>query len=437
MPNERWGQYLKALKTDFTKLTRLDFLQPDGSVAFSLDNDPFNERNRTFLQDGSLSVNLQNGQRRSATVKLSNLDGAFDYNVNRVWFGTKVRLMMGLYLPDGTEYLLPQGVFYVKDPQEEYNPSSRTAQYNLVDKWVNLDGTLAGQLDGIFECPVGSNIFAAINGILQIDSGNGEPLDSTPASYTSYYNGKTQTLPDGSTAYLTDSPYTARYDSEGDTYASVILGLNDMLAGWIGYDATGSLRLEASQDDILDINKPILWTFTPTEKQFLGATYTVNNSKVKNDVIRVGESLSGYGQVGGRAQNFDPASDTNINLIGLRTDRQSKAGYYTDDVCCALAEFDLKRNTVLNKSVTIRSSQMFHLVENNLIAVRRPDKQGEPIERHLLTGFTLPIGSTGEMTLNCTSVQDFPVATVMSLSEYNQTLIPDEPEEPEEEQEES
>lgn len=432
MANERWGQYLKALKTDFTKVTRLDFLQPDNSIAFSLDNDPFHERNRTFLQDGNLTVNLQNGQRRSATVNLANLNGEYDYNVNKVWFGTRVRLMMGLVLPDGTEYLLPQGVFYVKDPQEEFNPTSRKAQYNLADKWVMLDGTLAGQLEGIYECPVNTNIFAAINAVLAIDRGNGEPIDGTPASYTSYYNGKTQTLPDGTTAALTDTPYTARFDSESDTYASVILGLNEMLAGWIGYDANGSLRLDASQDDILDINKPILWTFTPNEKQFLGATYTVKNTDVKNDVIRVGESLSGYGQVGGRAQNFDPASDTNINLIGLRTDRQSKAGYYTDDICMALAEFDLKRNTVLKKSVTIRSSQMFHLQENNLIAVKRPDKQGEPIERHLLTGFTIPIGSTGEMTLNCTSVQDFPVATVMSLSDYNETL-PDSSDEDEEE----
>ena len=432
MANERWGQYLKALKTDFTKVTRLDFLQPDNSIAFSLDNDPFHERNRTFLQDGNLTVNLQNGQRRSATVNLANLNGEYDYNVNKVWFGTRVRLMMGLVLPDGTDYLLPQGVFYVKDPQEEFNPTSRKAQYNLADKWVMLDGTLAGQLEGIYECPVNTNIFAAINAVLAIDRGNGEPIDGTPASYTSYYNGKTQTLPDGTTADLTDTPYTARFDSEIDTYASVILGLNEMLAGWIGYDANGSLRLDASQDDILDINKPILWTFTPNEKQFLGATYTVKNTDVKNDVIRVGESLSGYGQVGGRAQNFDPASDTNINLIGLRTDRQSKAGYYTDDICMALAEFDLKRNTVLKKSVTIRSSQMFHLQENNLIAVKRPDKQGEPIERHLLTGFTIPIGSTGEMTLNCTSVQDFPVATVMSLSDYNETL-PDSSDEDEEE----
>ena len=423
MSGSRWGQYLAALKTDFTKVSRLDFLQPDNSVAFSLDNDPYGERNRAFLQEGgALTVNLQNGQRRSASVTLSNLDTAFDYNVNRVWFGTRIRLLMGLILPDGTPYYIPQGVFYVKDPVEEFSPGVRTAQYSLVDKWAALDGTLSGQLEGTYECPVNSNVFDAMDAILSIDSGNGEPIDNVPASYTAYYNSKTQTLPDGTTVPLTNTPYTARFDSDGDTYASVLLGLNEMLAGWIGYDAYGALRVDASQDDILDVNKPVLWTFTPQEKQFLGATYTVKNSAVKNDVIRVGESLSGYGQVGGRAQNFDPSSDTNINLIGLRTDRQSKAGYYTDDVCMALAEFDLKRNTVLNKSVTIRSSQMFHLTENNLIAVKRSDKQGEPIERHLLTGYTIPIGSTGEMTLNCTSVQDFPVATVTSLTEYNANL---------------
>ena len=255
MSNERWGQYLKAHKTDFTKVTRLDFLQPDGSVAFSLDNDPYREGNRAFIEDGALTVNLQNGQRRSASVRLSNLDGRYDYNVNTVWFGTLVRLLMGLVLPDGSEYYIPQGVFYIKDPSEEMQPNQRTVTYNLVDKWCALDGTLAGQLEGIYECPVNSNIFSAINGILNIDMGNGQPIDPTPASYTSWYNGKTQTLPDGSVVPLTNSPYTARYDSEGDTYASVILGLNDMLAGWIGYDANGSLRMEASQDDILDISK--------------------------------------------------------------------------------------------------------------------------------------------------------------------------------------
>lgn len=413
----RFQQYISTLKTNFTKVARLEFLQPNGTLAFALDNNYRNQKSRAFIQDGQLSVNLQNGTRRTASITLSNVDGTFDYNVNNLWFGQKVLLRMGLILPDGTEYLVPQGVFYIKNPEETFYPNQRTVKLNLVDKWAMLDGSLGGNLDGIYEVPLNSNIFAAINGLLLDDQGNGMPFDDTPAIYTSYYNSMTQTLPDGTTASLIETPYTARFDSFGKSYADVILELNDMLAGWIGYDATGALRLEPSQDDILDTTKPVLWTFKPTESQFLGATYTVKNSDVKNEIIRVGQALDdGYSQVGAKAQNFDPASDTNINMIGRKVDRQEKAGYYTNDICASLAEFELKRQTILKKSVSIRSSQIFHLSENNLVTIQRIDKQGSPYERHLINGFSLPIAQTGEMTINATSVSDFPIATVSYLT---------------------
>lgn len=413
----RFEQYLSALKTDFTKIARLEFLNPNGTVAFVLDNNYKNNRSGAFIQDGSLSVNLQNGSRRAASVTLANTNGEYDFNVNNLWFGTSVRLQMGLLLPDGTEYLIPQGVFYIKDPEEVYFPNQRTIHLELVDKWAMIDGTLGGNLDGIYEVPLNSNIFEAIDGLLKDAQGNGYVFDNTPAIYTSYYNEMTQTLPDGSTASLVESPYTARFDSFGESYADVILELNDMLAGWIGYDATGALRLDPSQDDILDISKPILWTFNPSEKQFLGATYSIKNSDVKNEIIRVGQALDGgYAQVGAKAQNFDPSSDTNINIIGRKVDRKEQSNYYTNDICASLAEFELKRNTILKKSVTIRSTQMFHLVENNLVVIRRIDKEGKPFERHLINGFSIPLGQTGEMTINATSVSDFPIATVTYLT---------------------
>ena len=413
----RFEQYLAALKTDFTKIARLEFLNPNGTVAFVLDNNYKNNRSGAFIQDGSLSVNLQNGSRRAASVTLANTNGEYDFNVNNLWFGTSVRLQMGLLLPDGTEYLIPQGVFYIKDPEEVYFPNQRTIHLELVDKWAMLDGTLGGNLDGIYEVPLNSNIFEAIDGLLKDAQGNGYVFDNTPAIYTSYYNEMTQTLPDGSTASLVESPYTARFDSFGETYADVILELNSMVAGWIGYDATGALRLDPSQDDILDITKPILWTFSPSEKQFLGATYSIKNSDVKNEIIRVGQALDGgYAQVGAKAQNFDPSSDTNINIIGRKVDRKEQSNYYTNDICASLAEFELKRNTILKKSVTIRSTQMFHLVENNLVVIRRIDKEGKPFERHLINGFSIPLGQTGEMTINATSVSDFPIATVTYLT---------------------
>lgn len=408
----RYAAYLAALKGEFTKLCKLEFLQPDGSVAFVLDNNYRNKRSGAFIQTGELSVNLQNGQRRSATVTLANLDGAYDYNVNKVWFGQQVRLSEGLILPDGTEFYLPQGIFCVKNPQEALKPNGNTATYNLVDKWANIDGTLGGKLDGIYEVPVNSDIFTAISSLLAEDKGNGQPIDNLKPIFTDYYNNLTTTLPDGSEVANTVSPYTLRIDSDGSSLADVIYGLNDMLVGWVGYDATGRFRLDASQDDILDVQKPVQWSFTPAEKQFLGATYTVKNDEMYNDIIIVGEALGSNPQANARATNLDPKSDTNVNLIGRKTYRESKQGYYTNDICEAYATFKLKRMTVLQKSVSIESGQMFHLHENNLVEIRRLDKQGSPLERHLIQGFTRPLAQTGSMTINAVSVSDFPVATL-------------------------
>jgi hypothetical protein len=362
---------------------------------------------------------LQNGQRRQANVTLANIDGKFDYSVNKVWFGQRIRISEGLILPDGTEFYLPQGVFYPKDPQEIHQPNNRTMTYQLVDKWAMLDGTLGGTLDGIYEVPVNSPIFSAISTLLSEDMGNGQPYDNVNPVFTNYYNNLTTTLPDGTTVSNTVTPYTYRLDSETGTRADVILNLNAMLVGWVGYDQTGRFRLSPSQDDILDMTKPVQWSFSPSNSQFLGATYNIKNTEVKNDIIVIGESLGTNPQANGRATNLDPSSNTNVNLIGYKTERISKQGFYTDDICEAQAVFELKRKTVLQSAVSISSVQMFHLSENNLVEIRRTDKPGAPIERHLIQGFTRPLGETGSMTINATSVVDFPIATITKQSWEN------------------
>jgi uncharacterized repeat protein (TIGR02543 family) len=408
----KWSQYINNIGKPFVKLARLDFLNPNGSVLYTLDNNPLSQKSGAFIQAGELTVNLQNGPRRSATVTISNIDGEFDYNVNKLWFGQQVRLWEGMILPGGHEFYISQGVFYVKDPDETFEPGLKETTLNLVDKWAYLDGSLFGNLEGTYEVPVNSNIFNVIASVLNFDRGNGYKVDESVPIFTNYYNGKTTTLPDGSTVPLTNTPYTYRCDSENGTYADIILEMNTMLAGWIGYDANGQLRLDPSQDDILDTNKPIQWQFTMRNSTFLGATYSVKNSEVYNDIIIVGESLSEYGQTAGRATNYDPRSDTNVNIIGLKTKRYQQSGYYTQDICESLAVFKLKRESVLKKSVSIKSAQMFHLQENNLVTIERSDKLGNPIERHLITGYTRPIAQSGEMTINATSVLDSPMATI-------------------------
>ena len=375
---ERMNDYRKMLRRPVTKLCRMRFLQPDGSTAFALDNNPTGRFAGAFIADGSLSVNLNNGQRRTASVTLANLDGTFDYNINRVWFGNRIALDEGLVLSDGTDFYIQQGVFLVKDPVETLEPAKRTAQYDLVDKWADLDGTLFGYLEGTYEVKAGTNVFAPIAALLKLDRGNGEPVDNVSPVFTEYYNGKTQAL----------------------------------LAAWIGYDASGALRIDPSQDDILDSDKPLAWQFSQSEAELLGTEYTEKNTEVYNDFIVIGEAVNNSPQVAARAQNLDPASSTNVSRIGRKTVRYRAAGYSTKRQCEDLAVWKLKRSAALQKSVSVSCSQIMHLNENELISIVRSDKAGSPVERHLVQGFTRPLTWSGPMQISAVSVQDFPTATV-------------------------
>lgn len=410
---EKIQDYMRLLNTPFEKLVRLRFLQPDGSTAFTVDGNPYNRDNRAFITDGTISTNLQNGQRRSATVTFAGLTDKFDYDVNHLWFGTEIAIDEGLRLSDGTAYYIQQGVFIIDSPTESIKPNGRVLTYPLVDKWAMLDGRLGGNLESTYEVPVGTNIFTPIVALLSEDRGNGYPVDSATPIFTEYYNGKTQRLPDGTVAYMTNTAHTLTISGEGGTKAAVVLGLASMVNAWVGYDRTGALRLDPSQDDILDTTKPILWRFDmENDRTLLGMDYTSKNTEVYNDYIVVGEQLDNYIMPNGRAQNLDPTSDTNVNIIGRKTFRETKAGYATDTMCQDYAAWKLKRSTALQKAVTISCSQLFHIEENSLVTIRRADKPGSPVERHLIMGFSRPLVGTGQMQINAVSVNDFPIATL-------------------------
>ena len=420
----RYKLYLSMLEKPFRKVVRLEFLQPDNSVAFALGGS--NQKTtaqgrdtRAFVQTGNLSVNLQNGQRRTASVTLSNLDSAYDYAVDKLWFGQRLRLLMGLDLPGFGEFYLPQGVFYVRNPQNLVSYKERTTTLSLADKWAYLDGSLFGILDASYNVDRGTNIFEAIESLLKLSredysSGETDPLkwiDNVTPVFTDYYTGRTYsaTNSDGSITEdinMTDTPYSIS-ESRGSSIGSLILKLNDMLAGLIGYDATGALRLDPSQDDISDADKPVLFTFGMDKPNLAKLSENPKPSDIYNTVIVAGEGLTGT-SVWAKASNIDPKSDTNVKLIGMKLFTEERADYWNADQCASLARWYLKRKTILQKAVSIDSTQMFHLHENELIAVRRIDKPGSPMEKHLIQGFSIPISETGSMSISCVSVNDLP-----------------------------
>ena len=211
---------------------------------------------------------------------------------------------------------------------------------------------------------------------------------------------------------MTDSPYTLTVDGTDGTIWNVVEGLTAMVNGWVGYDEAGALRIDPSQDDILDSDKPVVWDFSTAEAELCGLTYSVKNTEVYNDFIVVGEQLSNLSQPKGRAQILDPSSPVDINAIGRKTMRVSMAGFCTDTQCRDYAEWMVKRSSILQRAVTISCSQILHLRGNVLVSVTRTDKPGNPTERHLVQGYSRPLASTGAMSITATSVHDFYTATV-------------------------
>ena len=405
--SDDYSEYLYTLKTNYRPAIKIEWVNNDGSS--------YGEITNSYVDmSGTVSVSMENGTRRTADIELDNSNGEFSVDVYNLWYGKMVKLWMGLYLSDGSPYYFPQGVFYVNSVEESNTPLQRTVSLHLIDKWCFLDGTMWGNLDGIYIVPIGSNIYDALTKLLKTSRFTGENVDEAGEPQTnavdpiqpnlsSYY--LTKTYKDGETTYnAIDTPYEIRMEY-GKTYADILLEFATILGAYIYYDVDGRLTIEPTQDDIVDSSKPILWTFTPNEQEFLSEDSSHDFGTFYNDIIVIGYTTNGK-QAKGRAQNTNTASPTAIPIVGIKTyPPYEDAAYYTDEQCNELAEYYLKRQTIKQRSVQISSAPMFHLRENRLIECVRPYTMEK--EALLISGYDLPIGTTGTMSITATSVNEF------------------------------
>lgn len=406
--------YIRKLKNeDFRPAIKVEWLNPDETVNFEFTN-------ALYDINVELHVNYQSGSRRSCALTLNNDKNKFPIDFNNIWIGQKFKLWMGIYLDDETPYYFPQGVFYVSNPDEVYNPSTRTIKLNGLDKWAYLDGTLFGKLSGTYQTNINDNLYAAIRALLKLSrykndfgatTDKTEMIDPNPPLLSVDYIDKKDST--GNKVLL--CPYTATVE-RGGTFADVLLEYATILCANIYYDVNGRLVLEPmidTADDITDTNKEILWNYTVDEKTFLGLTQTHNFDKVHNDFIVLGSIVNGK-QFKGRVQNRNPMSNTCVQRIGLRTKEPIEDNQYvSDEQCVDLAKYHAKTETILQKSGDISSITLYHLDVNKLVTVSTPNNNMDK-ELFLITGFS--ISASGTMTINVTSVNILKNFTVVEAN---------------------
>jgi len=387
--------YLEALKKPtLIPCLKLEWLNPDDTIAYEITTDLYNT-------NGTLNVTNQSGCRRTFNLQIHNVDGKYDIDVNKVWLGQKVKLHLGLYI-DGTPYLIQQGVFYLTNPTDIMNTAENCIQINCTDKWAYLDGTLFGNLDGIYKVPVNANIFDAVKDLLLTDRGNGVPIDSVKPNISSFFNSKKTKLSDGKEVSVLNTPFTATID-KGQTYADVLLQFNTMLAGVVYYDNVGRLNIEPNEEDLLDKNKEILYHFDQNNSEILGKSQEFQFSSVYNDILCVGATTNGY-LAKGRATNTNIKSDLCVQRIGKKTKVYEDTNYYTDGLCEDWANYLLRQNTILQKSISLTTIPLYHLDVNKLITITN-EKENLKQEKFLINSLSIPLG-LGQMTISATSVNE-------------------------------
>ena len=387
--------YLEALKKPvLVPCLKLEWLNPDDSIAYEITTDLYNT-------SGTLNVTNQSGCRRTFNLQIHNVDGKYDIDVNKVWLGQKVKLYLGLYI-DGAPYLIQQGVFYLTNPTDIMNTSQNCIQLNCTDKWSFLDGTLFGNLDGIYKIPVNSNIFDATKSLLLTDRGNGVPLDSTKPNISSFFNTKMTALSNGELVPVLKTPFTATID-KGQTYADVLLQFSTMLAGVVYYDSVGRLNIEPNEQDLLDKDKEILYKFDQNNCDILGKSQDFRFSEVYNDILCVGATTNGY-LAKGRATNTNIKSDLCVQRIGKKTKVFEDTNYYTDGLCQDWADYLLRNNTILQTSINLQTIPLYHLDVNKLITITNT-KYHLKEEKFLINSLSIPLG-LGQMTISAASINE-------------------------------
>lgn len=385
-PHEK---YMNKLRGDYKTSVRMFLLNKDESVREEITQD--------LIVGGNLHCVLQNGMRRTATITINNEDLRYTPNPNRLWFGQKFKLFAGIILDDGTEHLFPQGVFYSSNPGSSYLQSNRIATLNLVDKWAYLDGSLFGRVKGAYYIPktvhmgsgtVETSMFDAVRYTLRQDDGNGSYIDPiTPFFDTNITN--------------VNLPYTLRSASSG-TYADVLLELNKMMIGSIGYNHSGRLCVTSDNTNVDRSAQSVMWRFLDDSTQLLTLDAVSQMTDVYNHVYVVGATLEGD-IIKGEAICDSAQYDTNIERVGDKVLVVEDQKLYSANYAQERAEYELKKARRLGYQLSGSCAPQYHWYPGCLISVP-PMDASRRAKTIMITDYNLPLASVGAMTWTGTTL---------------------------------
>ena len=162
--------YINTLRSGTLKRKlKIELLRPDETIREEITSLISNT-------NGSLSVKRNNGVRRGCSFNIFNLDNKYIPNPENFYINQKFTLNLGLEMPDGTDFYLPQGIFILDDPLVSSAFSESLISISGVDKFSLLNGDLGGEIGYVYIINIGTDVSQAIKSVLALSGDTKQPI---------------------------------------------------------------------------------------------------------------------------------------------------------------------------------------------------------------------------------------------------------------------
>lgn len=374
----------KILEKPYLKFYhKISVLNYDETVDYIIPNEDIS------LDGISYTEEYQNGQKRSLTLKLININGKYTPSINQIWMDTKFGYDIGIPYANDIVWF-PKGVYVLGDVSASRSSTGNTVDLQLKDKFSIFEDK-TGTLDTAYEVPVNSTIKDVIKGILNFTNGNGYILDTQDFLLDSSLEGfKTQT--------------TIRVE-EGGTLGDIFKELATQMSAEYYYNEVGNLCFYPINSTVDDSVKPIVWTYSTLSRDLHSIDLSYNNSSIINYIKIVGDNIDN-GVYSAVVQNNNPASPICIERIGKRISKMTEANVWSNETAEDLGKYYLRQSSCINVQFSCPVSFNPLIAVNNICEVEDSFFKLER-EKLLVTSISFT-SSSGEMSLSLVNTRDLP-----------------------------
>lgn len=386
--------YIRAIKENLIiPKFRLSLLYPDETVKEEIVNDIISD-------NGNLSINYQQGIRRSLNLSLINIDKKWLPNPNsgNMWMNSKFKFDLGVEI-NGVDYWQPQGVFIVSDPNAISKGADKSISIQFQDKFAFLTNP-SGNVNLTYETAMTDTVREVIQGLLDTDMGNGYKIDSKPIILDPLLENVAIGMS------IVKSPDT--------TIGDIIIEIANAFSADVYYNEVGNLVIKKNMQDyngttyISDsIYKPSIWSFSDTSREYLGIEITYKFNDVVNSVTVVGANITTNANYNYTATNNNPYSPTSVSVIGYRRLNIDDSLIQTQEEVEQRAIFELFKKSVSQNTISITCAYMIHLDVNNVIDLTE-EYFGFEMERFLIQSLEIPISINSSISISASNIRSLP-----------------------------